>query len=103
LIDECLPIQVRNFFDSHEAVTVAHMGWRSMPDPDLLIAAERNGFDIFLTADAGIPYSHDLAGWHLAVVAVPTNRRKVLEGMSKVLENAVEGARPGEFHIVQVS
>jgi len=55
-----------------------HMAWRSLKDGELLSAAEREGFDVFLTADAGIPKNHDFAGWHLAVVVIPTKRRRII-------------------------
>ena len=61
LIDECLPIQLRHIFIGHDARTVIHMSWRSLSNGDLLAAAEREQFDVFLTVDARIPTTHDIA------------------------------------------
>jgi hypothetical protein len=96
LIDECLPIQLRNFFPGHDAVTVMHIGWRLLRNGELLARAEAGAFDVFLTADAGIPKSHDIAGWHLAIVVVPTNRRSFLTAMEGAIRNTVEPAAPGQ-------
>jgi len=66
----------------------------------LLTAAEREGFDVFLTADAGIPKNHDLAGWHLAVVVIPTNRRKIVESIASLLRKTVDEIAPGDCRII---
>lgn len=93
LLDECLPVQLRHLFTKHEAFTVSSMQWRSLKNGDLLEAAEREGFDIFMTADAG---AADHYRGRLAIVVVPTNRRKVLDGMVDAIRGAVDGIRPGE-------
>src|SRR5260370_3926519 len=100
LIDECLPVQLRHVFAGHDVRTVMHMAWRSLKNGELLSAAEREGFDVFVTADAGIPKNHDLAGWHLAVVVVPTNRRKILDSMPTLLRKTVEEVPPGGCRII---
>jgi hypothetical protein len=69
----------------------------------LLNAAEREGFDVFVTADRGIPGNHVLAGWHLAVVVVPTNRRKILLAMTDILRDAIERASPGACQVVSTT
>jgi predicted nuclease of predicted toxin-antitoxin system len=100
LIDECLPVQVRHFFPGHDVRTVMHMAWRSLKDGELLSAAERDEFDVFVTADAGIPKNHDIKGWRLAIVVVPTNRRQVLAGITTILREAVEAIQRGECRII---
>jgi hypothetical protein len=101
LIDECLPVQVRHFFGAEDDVsTVMHLGWRSLPNGDLLVRAEQNGFDVFVTADSAITRNHDISGWHLAIVVVPTNRRRVLEQLAGAVRDAIRAARSGEYRIV---
>lgn len=100
LIDECLPVQLRHAFAGHDVRTVMHMSWRSVKNGELLSAAEREGFDVFVTADVGIPKSHDLAGWHLAVVVVPTNRRKIVDSIVALVRKTAEEVAPGECRII---
>jgi predicted nuclease of predicted toxin-antitoxin system len=102
LIDECLPVQLRHIFVGHDARTIVHMSWRSLNNGQLLAAAEREQFDIFITADARIPTTHDIAGSHLAVVVVPTNRRKILDQITSAILDAVTQAKPGEVLIVSL-
>ena len=99
LIDECLPVQLRHDFVGHDVETVMHMAWRSLKNGELL-SAEREGFDVFVTADAGIPNNQQLAGWHLAVVVVPTNRRKIIDSIAALVRKAAEEVATGECRII---
>jgi len=76
------------------------MGWRSLRNGELLNAAEQVGFDVFVTADRGIPGNRVLVGWHLAVVVLPTNRRKILLAMTGILRDAIEHVLPGECQVI---
>jgi hypothetical protein len=102
LIDECLPVQLRHIFVGHDARTVLHMSWRSLENGELLAAAERERFDVFVTADARIPATHDISGWHLAIVVIPTNRRKLLGQASSAILDAIIRAKPGEALVVSL-
>src|SRR5262245_42000734 len=101
LLDECVPVQLRHALAGHDVRTVLHVNWRSLRNGDLLNAAEREGFDVFVTADRGIPRNHDLAGWRLAMVVVPTNRRKILLAMTDLLREAIERVSPGECEVIR--
>ena len=103
LLDECVPVQLRHAFADHDVRTVLHMDWRSLKNGELLNAAEREGFDVFVTADRGIPSNRVLVGWHLAVVVLPTNRRKILLAMTDMLCDAIEGVSPGECQMVSAA
>lgn len=100
LIDECLPVQLRHFIPNYDVRTVMHMAWRSLKNGELLRAAEHEGFDVFVTADAGMARDHDLSGWNMAVVVVPTNRRKQLGDIADLLRRAIEEVAPGECRII---
>jgi hypothetical protein len=79
------------------------MSWRSLENGDLLAAAEREKFDVFVTADTRIPATHDIAGWHLAIVVVPTNRRKILDQIASAILDAVIRAKSGAVSTVSLS
>lgn len=98
LIDECLPIQARHFFPGHDARTVQYMEWKMLKNGFLLAAAERAGFAVLVTSDGNMYKEHDLTGRDLAVVVVPTNKLKELAAMASLVRDAVENARPGEYH-----
>lgn len=76
-----------------------YMAWRSLKNGELLAAAEREGFDVFVTAEAGIAGNH-ITGRRLAAVIVPTNRRKALDRIGDLLRSAIEEVAPGECRTI---
>jgi predicted nuclease of predicted toxin-antitoxin system len=70
LLDECLPVDFRLSFPTHDAQTVQWAGLKGEKNGELLRAAEAAGFDILLTVDQGIPYQQDLAKRKLAVIVI---------------------------------
>jgi hypothetical protein len=54
LFDQNLPHKLRTSLldrSSHEISTAAYKGWSALKNGDLLRAAERDGFDVFVTGD----------------------------------------------------
>jgi len=78
------------------------MSWRSLRNGELLAAAEREQFEIFITADARIPTNHDITRSPLAVVVVPTNRRKIFDRITGPILDTVAQAKPGKVLIVSL-
>lgn len=51
LLDECVPVQVRNALVGHSVFTAQQMGWAGIQNGDLLARAEHAGFELFILAD----------------------------------------------------
>ena len=51
LIDENLDIRLRHLFPHYEAYTVEYMGWKGLPNGDLLDKADGAGFALLITGD----------------------------------------------------
>ncbi|MEQ1862980.1 MAG: hypothetical protein ABMA13_23915, partial [Chthoniobacteraceae bacterium] len=75
LLDECVPVQVRDALAGYEVTTVQQMGWRGIGNGDLLAAAESAGFDLFILADKNLRYQQNLTGRRLAILELWTNHR----------------------------
>ena len=54
LLDGCVPVQVKNALPGHEIVTAQRLGWGGIKNGDLLLAAERAGFERFIVADKNL-------------------------------------------------
>jgi hypothetical protein len=66
----------------------------------LLAAAERAGFEIFLTCDQSIRHQQNLAGRTIGVVVLLTNHRNaILRNVAPVLR-ALANASSGSYHEV---
>jgi predicted nuclease of predicted toxin-antitoxin system len=60
LIDQNVSARLARLLTRHDATHASAMGWAELTNGDLLIAAEADGFEIFLTADKDIRYQQNL-------------------------------------------
>lgn len=96
LIDECLPTRLAAWLTDCAAQSVGFMGWAGKDDGDVLRLAEAAGFDVLLTADANIKDQRNLAGMHLAIVVIPTNRQNVVESILPQIAQSIRRAGVGD-------
>ena len=99
LLDECLPIDFRHHFSSHDTHTAEWAGFKGKKNGELLSAAEMAGYDALLTVDQGIPREFDQSSKKLAIVVIrsPTNQIEDLLPFVERILNALESIRPGEM------
>ena len=102
LLDECVPVQVRHALPGHEVTSVPKLGWGSISNGDLLHAAERAGFDLFIIADKNLRYQQNLAGRRLAILELWTNHRPTLERHFERIRAAAERIFPGEYLVLEL-
>jgi hypothetical protein len=77
LIDECIDERFRNYFPSHHCQTARYAGLAGLQKGELLTAAERANFDVFLTADQGIEYEQNLNGRTIAIIIFRTKSNRL--------------------------
>jgi hypothetical protein len=71
------------------------MGWDAIANGELIDAAEKAGFDVFITADQNPRYQQRLTGRRLALVVLTTNHWDIVRpDVSRVL-SAVETIEEG--------
>jgi hypothetical protein len=70
LLDECLPLDFRHSFPTHEPHTAQWAGLKGKNNGELLRAAEAAGYDVLLTVDQGIPHQQYFAGRKLSAILV---------------------------------
>jgi hypothetical protein len=101
LLDESLPRSLRDALTAHDVVTVPEKGWAGKDNGELLELASTQ-FDAFVTADQGIQYQQNLAGYTIAVVtlAAKSNRVEDLLPLVPRLLTVLQDARPGEVTTV---
>lgn len=101
LLDESLPRGLKGEFGSHEVTTVTDMGWTGKDNGELLELASGQ-FDLFLTADQGIQYQQNLAGFDIAVVtlAAKSNRLKDLRPLVPKLLAVLGELKPRQVRTI---
>ena len=102
LLDECVPLQVRQALPNHEVTTAQRMGWGGISNGDLLDQAERQGFQVFILADKNLRYQQNLSGRRIAILELWTNHRPTLEKHFTEIRAAVEKLSAGEYFILEI-
>ena len=54
LIDEDLDVRLRRLFPDYETYTVEYMGWKGLPNGELLPRADGAGFALLITGDTSM-------------------------------------------------
>jgi hypothetical protein len=101
LLDECVPIQVRNALVGHQVSTTQKMGWGGISNGELLQHAEQDGFDLFIVADKNLRYQQNLTGRKLAILELWTNHRPTLEKHLDKIRVAAEGVAGGAYVVLE--
>lgn len=82
-------------------VTVTYMGWAGLLNGALLQAAEKEGFEVFLTGDQTLSYEQNLAARRVAVVALSAIQLPIIrKNLAKIIA-AIDRAAPGTFQLIE--
>ena len=101
LLDECVPIQVRNALPDHEVASTQRMGWGGLRNGALLDAAEQARFDLLIVADKNLRHQQNLTGRRLAILELWTNHRPTLERHFDRIRVAAETIQPGQYRTLE--
>src|SRR5271165_3979751 len=79
LLDECIPRKFKDCFAEHECLTVLEVGLAGKRNGELLVLAERQGFEVFLSLDKGSQYQQNLAPRSIAIVIVRARSNRMVD------------------------
>lgn len=99
LLDENVPLPLKDFLLGHEVTTVQSMGWAGVTNGDLIAQAEGQ-FDVFILADKNLRYQQNLAVRKIALIELPTNRWPALQSLKDAILSAVVVAQPGSYQVL---
>jgi hypothetical protein len=60
LLDEHLPVGLKEMLNPHKIFSVKDMGWTGKKNGELMQLIGQNELDIFLTADKNLPFQQNL-------------------------------------------
>ena len=103
LLDHNVPEGVRGLLPGHDVTTTREVGWSRLANGALLTAAERAGFEVFVTGDRNIRFQQTLAGRQLALVVLGANVWPVVRNHGEEIARAVGQVRPGTYLEVPIA
>ena len=95
LLDESLPIELRDVLPQHSVRSVQEMGWSALKNGELLRRAV-DEFDVFVTADQNLQYQQNIKALPIAVAVLvaKSNRIQSLRPLVPALLSALESIQP---------
>lgn len=96
LLDECLPVPMRDILNKHECIAASDRGWKGIKNGELLRLAEAH-FDLFITADQNIRYQQNLSGRRIPILELSTNDLRRIVAAASLLQSIIDTIKPGEF------
>ncbi len=102
LFDHDTPRPLRRFLTDHTIATAEEMGWATISNGTLLDNAEREGYEILITADQSLRYQQNLEHRQIAIVVLLSNRWADVRMRVDDISAALEGIQPGELREVPI-
>ena len=97
LFDVNLPRPLRKELLDHEVITAQSMNWGALENGELIDAAEKAGFNPFLTADKNLQYQQKLSGRRIGILVLPGNKLRELKAIAPRICKALDELKPGDF------
>ena len=94
LFDQNVPRVIRRSLLGHVVQTSEQRGWKNLENGELLGAAERAGFEVFVTADQNLTYQQNLLRRRIALVVLGSGQwpivRQYLTAITTAVNNCSE-------------
>jgi hypothetical protein len=103
LFDQGTPVPLRQSLVRHDVSTAFECGWSTLKNGDLLDAAEREHFEVFVSTDRNLRYQQNLAKRHIAVVVLTSTSWPRIQRQAAAVVQAIESAGPGSYVEVEIT
>jgi len=97
LFDQGTPVPLRKYLTSHTVVTVYENGWSRMRNGELLVLAEAQGYEIFITTDQNLKYQQNLMDRKIAIVVLSTTSWPIIEKQVSKITLALDSTVAGSY------
>ncbi|MBI2357473.1 MAG: hypothetical protein HYV04_00905 [Deltaproteobacteria bacterium] len=102
LFDQGTPLPLRGHLSPHQVETAFERGWSTLRNSDLLAAAEREGFEVFVTTDKNLRNQQNFGGLTIAIVVLSSTSWPRIQKAAPAVKQAIDTALPGSFQEVEI-
>jgi len=97
LFDNGTPRGLARLLTGHTIEEARLHGWEELANGELIDAAERAGFELFLTTDKNIRYQQSLSARKIAIVVLENSQWPMVKLVVSDIVLAVNAAGPGSY------
>lgn len=97
LFDQGTPAPLRMFFARHVVDTAYELGWSELRNGELLAAAARDGYQVFVTTDQNLKHQQNLTGSELAILILRSTSWVRLKKHGVEIVRMVETLQAGSY------
>jgi hypothetical protein len=84
-------------------VSVAYdLGWSTLKNGELLDAAEREGFDVFVTTDSRLRYQQNLNARQISIACLLSTSWPRIRRVVGAVVSTIEASLPGSYTEVKI-
>ncbi len=102
LFDHNTPRPLRRYLTEHTIDTADEKGWAAIRNGDLLDNAQREGYEIVISADQSMRHQQNFARRQVGLVVLLSNRWPDVRMRVEDIRAALEGIQPGELREVPI-
>jgi hypothetical protein len=102
LFDQGTPVPLREALAQHEVATAYERGWSQLTNGELLDAAERGGFEVFVTTDSRLRYQQNLTSRRIAIVCLLSTSWPRIHRTVGVVVGAISSCSAGSYVEVEI-
>ena len=100
LFDHDTPRPLRRHLIEHTVHTASERGWAELRNGNLLDNAEREGYEVLITADQSMRYQQNIGRRQIGVIVLLSNRWPRVQLRIEEIRVALEEVEAGEFREV---
>jgi hypothetical protein len=97
LFDQGTPVPLRRYLSGHSVETAYERGWSTLQNSELLLSAEREGFELLITTDQNLKYQQELKGRRIAILVLLTTSWRRLSPYASQISNLVDTLHAGDY------
>jgi len=102
LFDQGTPVPLRQFLTHHEVATAYECDWSRLKNGELLDAAEKEGFEVLVTADSNLNYQQNLKSRRIAIVVLSTPSWPRIQRAIHAVAAVIDAASQGSYKEIEI-
>ena len=102
LFDHDTPRPLRRYLTEHIVDTAYEKGWAELRNGNLLDNAERENYEIMITADQSMRYQQNLQHRRIAIIVLLSNKWPRILSKVEDIRVVLSGIQPGELREVPI-